>query len=68
MRIGIMAVGDYCDYDTYVLRYTDLTSNVEALVTFVTSVPATTGGDSPEVGNKNNKNNTHSSLTVGTST
>lgn len=49
MRIGIMAVGDYCDYTTYVVRYMDLTTDVEALVDFAKNVPATGGGDAPEV-------------------
>ena len=49
IRIGIIAHGDYCDYSNYVLRMVDLTSNVDELVKFVDKVPATGGGDAPEV-------------------
>lgn len=49
IRIGIMAHGDYCDYSNYVLKSLDLTSNVDALVSFVETVPQTGGGDAPEV-------------------
>ena len=49
IRVGIMAHGDYCDYTTYVLRSIDLTSDIDALVKFVSDVPATGGGDAPEV-------------------
>ena len=48
-----MAQGDYCDYGTYVVRYMDLTNDVDQLVKFVKDVPATGGGDSPEVFNIN---------------
>ena len=44
-----MAHGDYCDYDTYVIRSIDLTSDVDALVNFVSDIPSTGGGDAPEV-------------------
>ena len=44
-----MAHGDYCDHDTYIVRYTDLTSNVDPLVDFAENVPTTEGGDAPEV-------------------
>ncbi len=46
-----MAMGDYCDYMTYVVRYVDLTSNVHSLVKFCNDVPSTCGGDAPEVRN-----------------
>ena len=49
MRIAIMAHGDYCDYDNYVERHVDLTSDVDVLVDFAENVPKTGGGDSPEV-------------------
>ena len=49
MRIGIIAHGDYCDYSKYVLRYVDLTSDVQSLVDFADGVPSTHGGDAPEV-------------------
>lgn len=48
IRIGIMAHGDYCDYSTYVTRYTDLTTDVDTLVDFAEHVPSTGGGDAPE--------------------
>ncbi|XP_045156402.2 uncharacterized protein LOC123522932 isoform X2 [Mercenaria mercenaria] len=48
MRIGIMAVGDYCDYSTYVTRYIDLSTDVDCLVDFAENVPSTGGGDAPE--------------------
>ena len=44
-----MAHGDYCDYTNYVTRSVDLTSDVDALVDFVSDVPSTGGGDAPEV-------------------
>ena len=49
MRIAIMAHGDYCDYNNYVERHVDFTSDVDALVEFAEHVPKTGGGDSPEV-------------------
>ncbi|KAL4218460.1 hypothetical protein ACF0H5_023194 [Mactra antiquata] len=48
IRIGIMAIGDYIDYNNYVVRYTDLTSDVDTLVDFAKNVSSTTGGDAPE--------------------
>ena len=44
IRIGIMANGDYCDYSNYVVRFTDLTSDVDTVVNFVNTVPSTGGG------------------------
>lgn len=44
-----MAVGDYCDYSDYVVRYVDLTSDVDTLVDFADNVKSTGGGDAPEV-------------------
>ena len=49
IRIGVMAQGDYCDWYNYVLKYVDLTKDVDKLVSFVQDVPATSGGDTPEV-------------------
>lgn len=49
MRIAIMAHGDYCDYNNYVERHVDLTSDVDVLVDFAENVPKTGGGDCPEV-------------------
>ena len=42
IRIGIMANGDYCD--SYVVRYHDLTTDVESIVDFAKGVPSTGGG------------------------
>ena len=51
IRIGIIAHGDYCDYNTYVVKIQDLTSDVDTLVNFAQSTPSTGGGDMPEVCN-----------------
>ncbi|KAL3866875.1 hypothetical protein ACJMK2_044128 [Sinanodonta woodiana] len=48
IRVGIIAHGDYCDYNNYVLKYIDLTSDVDTLVHFAENVPCTGGGDTPE--------------------
>jgi hypothetical protein len=48
LRIGIIAHGDYCDKDPYVLKSIDLTSNRDLLVQFVENVRTTNGGDSDE--------------------
>ena len=45
----MIAHGDYCDYDNYVARCHDLTNDADDLANFAESVPATGGGDSPEV-------------------
>lgn len=44
-----MAHGDYCDYNNYVIKIQDLTTDVQQLVDFASSTPSTGGGDSPEV-------------------
>ena len=49
IRIAIMAHGDYCDYNKYVVKYQDFTNDVDTLVKFVGEVDRTGGGDSPEV-------------------
>lgn len=49
IRIGLIAHGDYCDYDNYVTKYIDLTSDVDQLVSFAKDVSTTGGGDTPEV-------------------
>ncbi|GAM20505.1 hypothetical protein SAMD00019534_036800, partial [Acytostelium subglobosum LB1] len=47
IRIGIIGLGDYCDtLNAY--NQLDLTSNVDKLCKFITSVPSTSGGDEPE--------------------
>ncbi|KAJ8304723.1 hypothetical protein KUTeg_018306, partial [Tegillarca granosa] len=48
IRIGLIAHGDYCDYDNYVTKYIDLTSDVDQLVSFAKDVSTTGGGDTPE--------------------
>lgn len=50
IRIGVIAHGDYCDeQSSYVIKMLDLTSDTQALVDFVTTVPSTGGGDVEEV-------------------
>ena len=49
IRIGLMAHGDYCDQHTYVIRSHDLSGDAESLKDFAMTVPATGGGDAPEV-------------------
>ena len=44
MRIGIMANGDFCDFDKYVVTYVDLTSDSDTVVNFVKGVDSTGGG------------------------
>ncbi|KAH3751501.1 hypothetical protein DPMN_186062 [Dreissena polymorpha] len=44
IRIGIIANGDYCDSEVYVVRYFDLTTDVNALCEFASNVPQTGGG------------------------
>ncbi|XP_033634736.1 uncharacterized protein LOC117296009 [Asterias rubens] len=46
IRIGIMSHGDFCDYETYVVRSIDLTSNLEELLEYINNVPRT-GGEGP---------------------
>ncbi|VDI13275.1 Hypothetical predicted protein [Mytilus galloprovincialis] len=48
IKIGIMAHGDYFDYENYVIKIQDLTSNVQQLVDFASSTSSTSGGDAPE--------------------
>ncbi|GAM22388.1 hypothetical protein SAMD00019534_055630 [Acytostelium subglobosum LB1] len=47
IRIGIMGLGDYSDGKD-VLTTLDLTRDVDQLVSFINSVPNTSGGDIPE--------------------
>ncbi|XP_052796049.1 uncharacterized protein LOC128228656 isoform X2 [Mya arenaria] len=44
IRIGIMANGDYSDSKVYVVRYVDLTTNVNDVCNFANTVPRTGGG------------------------
>ncbi|CAH1788714.1 unnamed protein product [Owenia fusiformis] len=49
IRIGIIAMGDYCDQESsYVIKMEDLTQDSDLLVNFVKDVPSSGGGDSPE--------------------
>jgi len=49
LKIGIIAVGDYCDQDSsYVLKKVDLTADMKALLNFVNNSGASGGGDAPE--------------------
>ncbi|XP_061173269.1 uncharacterized protein LOC133182435 [Saccostrea echinata] len=48
IRVGLIAHGDYCDQNTYVIRQLDLTSDVQQLVDFANNTPSTGGGDTPE--------------------
>ena len=49
IRIGLIAQGDYCDYNNYVIKTHDLSGDTESLKQFAMNVPATGGGDAPEV-------------------
>jgi len=49
LKIGIMAIGDYCDaQSSYALKTCDLTSNVKKITSFIKDVPNSGGGDEPE--------------------
>ena len=49
LRVGIIAHGDYCDrHSTYVIKTLELTGDRNRLYRFVSDVPATGGGDTPE--------------------
>ncbi len=49
VQIAIMAVGDYCDFETtYITVNTALTTNAAVVSKFIQEVSATNGGDSPE--------------------
>lgn len=49
LRIAVMAHGDYCDKSTtYLTKHLDFTSDVNAVVKFVSEVGSTNGGDYPE--------------------
>ena len=45
LRIAVFAHGDYCDADTYITRFEDLTTDQKKLCDFVKNVPGTGGGD-----------------------
>lgn len=47
IRIGLITHGDYCDQEECMMKI-DLTKNVEALQTFITLAPKTSGGDRDE--------------------
>jgi len=48
IRIGIMAVGDYCDQDKYVVDVFDLSRDRQQIIKYVNTVQSTGGGDAPE--------------------
>eukprot|EP01103_Thecamoeba_quadrilineata_P012260 TRINITY_DN3118_c0_g1_i1.p1 TRINITY_DN3118_c0_g1~~TRINITY_DN3118_c0_g1_i1.p1 ORF type:complete len:495 (+),score=114.09 TRINITY_DN3118_c0_g1_i1:73-1557(+) len=49
IRIGIIAMGDYCDdISSYVIKYLDFTNNADEICTWIEKVGSTGGGDSPE--------------------
>ena len=49
IRIGVIAVGDYCDQNSsYVVSPFDLSKDVDAIVSFVDKVMPSGGGDAPE--------------------
>ena len=49
LRVGIIVHGDYCDrHSTYVTKTLELTNDRNRLYRFVSDVPATNGGDTPE--------------------
>jgi len=49
IRIGIIAIGDYCDsHSTYATEVFDFSSDTKAICNFVRDVKATGGGDAPE--------------------
>lgn len=50
IRVGLIAQGDYCDYNNYVVRTHELSNDAASLKSFAMEVPVTGGGDSPEVG------------------
>lgn len=47
LRIGVVAHGDYCD-GILAIQRSDLTSDKNALISFINKVPNTNGGDSDE--------------------
>jgi len=48
IRISILAHGDYCDHEKYVVRRMDLSNEGEALAKFIKECGPTTGGDGDE--------------------
>jgi len=49
IRIGVIAIGDYCDsHSTYATEVFDFSSDTKAICNFVRDVKATGGGDAPE--------------------
>ena len=48
LEIALIAHGDFADYENYVLKYVDFTSDLEELDAFLDSVGRTGGGDDPE--------------------
>ena len=48
IRIAIIAHGDYCDADTYIVQWIDFGASLPELCDFVENVRSTGGGDGPE--------------------
>lgn len=47
LQIAVITHGDYCDLEK-AITYIDFTSNIDDVVKFINSAPATSGGDAPE--------------------
>ena len=48
IRISVIAHGDYCDTDKYIVKWIDFGSTLPELCDFVSKVESTYGGDGPE--------------------
>ena len=48
IRIAIIAHGDYCDADRYIVKWIDFGATLPELCDFVSNVEQTGGGDGPE--------------------
>jgi len=51
IRIGVLAIGDYCDAcnpNSYAVKAFDLSTDLKGIVGFVNGVAQTSGGDTPE--------------------
>ena len=48
IRIAIIAHGDYCDADKYIVKWIDFGATLPELCDFVSNVERTGGGDGPE--------------------
>ena len=48
IRIAVIAHGDYCDADKYIVKWIDFGASLPELCDFVENVERTGGGDGPE--------------------